>query len=88
MADVFANVFGSNFVIDNVHIDEPFPSEKYSREKFTFQISDHLLIWIGIKTDIEGLRLNQIGHRGRNKSAHRERLTNVKCLDATPFSSL
>jgi hypothetical protein len=52
---VFANVFGSNFVIDNVHIDEPFPNEKYSREKFTFQISDHLLIWIGIKTDIEGL---------------------------------
>jgi hypothetical protein len=82
---VFANVFGPNFLIDNVHIDELFPGKKYSREKFTFQNvgpPDHR---IQIKTDIEGSRLNQIVLQGRSESTHRERLTKVKCLLAKTF---
>ena len=57
---MFANVFGPNFFIDNVHIYELFPGNKSSREKFTFQMSDHLPIWIQVKTVIEGFRLDQI----------------------------
>jgi hypothetical protein len=63
----FTNCGGAlDLFIDNAHIDELFPGKKYSWEKFTFQMSDHLPIWIQVKTDIEGFRLNQIVRRARN----------------------
>ncbi len=49
-----------DFFIDDAHIDELFPGKNYTRQKFTFQMSDHLPVWIQIGTDIEGFRLNQI----------------------------
>lgn len=57
----FTNHGGAlDFFINNDHIDELFPGKKYTREKFTYQMSDHLPIWIQIKTDIDGFRLDQI----------------------------
>ncbi len=49
-----------DFFIDDDHIDELFPGKDYTRQKFTFQMSDHLPVWIQIGTDIEGFRLNQL----------------------------
>ena len=37
-----------------------FPGKGYTREKFTYQMSDHFPIWIQVKTDIETFRLNQL----------------------------
>lgn len=37
-----------------------FPGKDYTREKFTYQLSDHFPIWVQIKTDIDGERLSQI----------------------------
>jgi endonuclease/exonuclease/phosphatase family metal-dependent hydrolase len=63
--DNFTNCGGAlDFFIDDAHIDELFPGKNYSRRKFTFQMSDHLPIWIQVKTDIDGFRLNQIVQEG------------------------
>jgi endonuclease/exonuclease/phosphatase family metal-dependent hydrolase len=63
--DNFTNCGGAlDFFIDNAHIDELFPGKNYSRQKFTFQMSDHLPVWIQVKTDIDGFRLNQIVQEG------------------------
>jgi len=63
----FTNRGGAlDFFIDDAHINELFPGKKYSRAKFTFQMSDHLPIWIQIKTDIDGFRLNQIVQEGKD----------------------
>ena len=63
----FTNCGGAlDFFIDDAHIDELFPGKNYSRQKFTFQMSDHLPIWIQIKTDIDGFRLNQIVQEGKD----------------------
>jgi len=63
--DNFTNCGGAlDFFIDDEHIDELFPGKNYSRLKFTFQMSDHLPIWIQVKTDIDGFRLNQIVQEG------------------------
>ena len=59
--DNFCNNGGVvDFFIDDDHIDELFPGKNYSRQKFTFQMSDHLPVWIQIGTNIEGFRLHQI----------------------------
>jgi hypothetical protein len=42
-----------------------FPESKYSETQFTFQLSDHLPIWVQINTNIEGDRLNQIVQDGK-----------------------
>ena len=63
--DNFTHCGGTlDFFIDDAHIDELFPGKNYSRQKFTFQMSDHLPIWIQVKTDIDGFRLNQIVQEG------------------------
>jgi endonuclease/exonuclease/phosphatase family metal-dependent hydrolase len=49
-----------DFFIDDAHIAELFPDKKYTRQQFSFQLSDHLPLWIQIKTDIDGIRLDQI----------------------------
>jgi endonuclease/exonuclease/phosphatase family metal-dependent hydrolase len=63
----FTNHGGAlDFFIDNAHIDELFTGKNYTRDKFTYQMSDHLPVWIQIKTDIEGFRLNQIVQEGKD----------------------
>ena len=57
----FTNHGGAlDFYIDDAHIEELFPGKNYTRQKFTYQMSYHLPIWIQIKTDIDGFRFNQI----------------------------
>lgn len=41
-------------------IKELFPDKNYSARQFSFQMSDHFPIWVQVKTDIEGDRLDQI----------------------------
>jgi endonuclease/exonuclease/phosphatase family metal-dependent hydrolase len=48
-----------DFFIDEAHIAELFP-EGLTKRKFTYQISDHLPLWIQINTDISGFKLEQI----------------------------
>ena len=49
-----------DFFVSDKSIRQLFPTKKYNRAKFTFQLSDHFPIWAQIKTDIEGQRLTQI----------------------------
>ncbi|HJR07069.1 MAG TPA: endonuclease/exonuclease/phosphatase family protein [Pyrinomonadaceae bacterium] len=49
-----------DFFIDDDHIDELFPGKKYTREKFSFQMSDHMPVWIQVNVDIDTFRLDQI----------------------------
>lgn len=59
--DNFTNAGGVvDFHIDDAHIEELYPGKNLTRDKFTYQMSDHLPVWIQIKTDIDGYRLNQI----------------------------
>ncbi len=46
-------------------IDELFPGAGYDRLKFSFQLSDHLPLWIQINTAIDGERLDQIVQYGK-----------------------
>ena len=54
-----------DFFHSDDRIKELFPTENYTREKFSYQLSDHFPIWVQIKTDIEGQRLNQIIQNAR-----------------------
>jgi endonuclease/exonuclease/phosphatase family metal-dependent hydrolase len=57
----FTNNGGAvDFFINDAHIEELFPGKNYTRQKFTYQMSDHLPVWIQIKTDIDAFRLEQI----------------------------
>ncbi|MEO7798076.1 MAG: endonuclease/exonuclease/phosphatase family protein [Opitutaceae bacterium] len=61
----FTNHGGAlDFFIDDAHIEELFPGKNYTRQKFTYQMSDHFPVWIQIKTDIDGFRFNQIVQAG------------------------
>jgi hypothetical protein len=61
----FTNAGGAlDFHIADSKIQELFPGKGYTREKFTFQLSDHFPVWIQIKTNIETFRLNQIIQNG------------------------
>ena len=56
----FCNAGGElDFYIDDAHIAELFPGGM-TKEKFTFQISDHLPLWIQVGTDIDGEKLEEI----------------------------
>lgn len=50
-----------DFFIDQQHIKELF-SEGMTKSAFTYQMSDHLPLWMQINTDIDGFQLNQIIH--------------------------
>jgi len=52
-------------------IKELFPGKSYTREQFTFQLSDHFPVWIQINTDIDGQRLDQIVQDGLETAATR-----------------
>ena len=56
----FTNAGGVlDFFIDESHIKELFPAG-LTKTKFTFQLSDHLPLWIQINTDIDGQQLQQL----------------------------
>ena len=58
--DNFTNAGGVlDFYLDEAHIKELFPAG-LTKEKFTFQLSDHLPLWLQINTDIEGFKLDEI----------------------------
>ena len=57
----FSNGGGTVDFFDNdAFIQKLFPWANYTRDQFSFQLSDHFPVWVQIKTDIEGDRLNQI----------------------------
>lgn len=56
----FSNAGGVlDFFIDDAHIKELFDGAM-TRNAFTYQMSDHLPLWMQVRTDIEGFRLDQI----------------------------
>ncbi len=56
----FTNAGGElDFYIDEAHIKALFPNV-LTKEEFTYQLSDHLALWMQINTDIEGQKLEQI----------------------------
>lgn len=62
----FSNVGGTvDFFGSDKEIKELFPSSGYTREEFSYQLSDHLPLWVQIKTDIDGERLHQIVQHGK-----------------------
>ncbi len=61
MKERFTNYGGAlDFFKNEAGIEELFPGKHYSVEQFSFQISDHFPVWVQIKTDIDGERLDQI----------------------------
>lgn len=57
----FTNHGGTvDFFIDEEHIKELFPNDDLNVAEFSFQLSDHLPLWVQIKTDIDGERFDQI----------------------------
>lgn len=49
-----------DFHVSDARMKELFPKENYTRTEFSYQLSDHFPIWVQVKTDIDGERLNQI----------------------------
>jgi hypothetical protein len=62
----FTNAGGVlDFFGSDAEIKDLFPDKNYTREQFSFQISDHFPIWVQVITDIEGERLDQIVQDGK-----------------------
>lgn len=62
----FSNEGGAlDFFGSDANIKVLFPDKDYTRDKFSFQLSDHFPLWVQIKTDIDGERLNQIVQDGK-----------------------
>jgi Predicted extracellular nuclease len=56
----FTNAGGElDFFLDNAHIKELFPGSM-TKDQFTYQISDHLPLWMQINTNIDGQELEAI----------------------------
>ena len=61
MSQNFANRGGAlDFFVGDAQIEKLFPGKNYTRQKFSFQLSDHLPVWIQVRTDIDGSRFDQI----------------------------
>lgn len=57
----FSNFGGAvDFLGSDARIKELFPGKKYTRTKFSYQLSDHFPVWAQINTDIDGERFTQI----------------------------
>jgi hypothetical protein len=56
-----------DFFVDDKHIEELYPGRKLTRQAFSFQLSDHLPLWVQLDTDIDGRRLDQIVQAGGKK---------------------
>jgi hypothetical protein len=62
----FTNHGGTlDFFGSDARIKDLFPDKNYTREKFTYQLSDHLPLWVQLDTDIDGERLTQIVQNGK-----------------------
>ena len=62
----FTNAGGTlDFYGGETRIKELFPTQNYTRDQFSFQISDHFPVWVQLKTDIDGERFNQIVQNAR-----------------------
>ena len=56
----FTNAGGIlDFFIDDAHIKELFPKD-LTHQQFTYELSDHLVLWMQINTDLETQRLDQV----------------------------
>jgi endonuclease/exonuclease/phosphatase family metal-dependent hydrolase len=56
----FSNAGGElDFYLDEARITELFPAG-LTKEAFTYQLSDHLPLWMQLRTDIDGQKLEQI----------------------------
>jgi len=63
--DNFCNKGGVlDFFVDDAHIEELFPGKNYDRAKFSFQLSDHLPVWIQVNVDIDEFRFEQLMQGG------------------------
>lgn len=70
MKERFSNKAGTlDFFESDKHIEELFPGKHYTRQQFSFQLSDHFPVWVQIKTDIDGHRLDQIVQDGKRDEA-------------------
>jgi hypothetical protein len=57
----FSNLGGTfDFFGNDANIKTLFPGKKLTREKFSYQLSDHFPLWVQIRTDIDGDRFDQI----------------------------
>jgi hypothetical protein len=54
-----------DFFQSDAHIEELFPGQGLSRQQFSYELSDHLPLWVQIKTDIDGERFTQIVYNDR-----------------------
>ena len=62
----FTNAGGTlDFYGKDARIKELFPTQNYTRDQFSFQISDHFPVWVQLKTDIDGERFSQIVQNAR-----------------------
>ena len=62
----FTNAGGTlDFFGSDARIKDLFPDKDYTRIKFSFQLSDHFPVWVQLKTNIDGERLNQIVQDGK-----------------------
>lgn len=58
--DLFVRAGGVlDFFIDDAHIPELFP-DGMTKSEFTYQMSDHLPLWMQIRTDLDGFELEQL----------------------------
>jgi endonuclease/exonuclease/phosphatase family metal-dependent hydrolase len=68
MKDRFSNQGGAlDFFGSEARIKELFPDKNYTAQQFSYQLSDHFPIWLQVKTDIDGQRLNQIVQNSQKK---------------------
>ena len=66
MKERFSDLGGAlDFFVDEQHIKELYPGKGYDAQAFSFQLSDHFPIWIQVRTDIDGERLEQVVQNGR-----------------------
>lgn len=54
-----------DFFIDEAAISKLYVQNPPTKEKFTYEMSDHLPIWVQLKTDTDAERLDQIISRGK-----------------------
>lgn len=67
LAKRFSNEGGTlDFYGSDANIKTLFPNKGYTREKFSFQLSDHFPLWVQINIDIDNERLNQIVQDSKN----------------------
>lgn len=65
----FTNAGGIlDFFIDDAHIKELFP-QGLTRQQFTYEVSDHLVPWMQINTNLETQRLDQVIQQGEDGRA-------------------